>query len=160
MIHVRTGGVQDAGPITDLLNDITMQGGSTAMVTPVDRAYITGWITCDPRSLWVVAEDSNGQLLGFQCVTPHAEHGENVAPIGTYARVGSTGLGVGSKMFEALKTLCRAHGYDWINAEIRADNSGGLAYYQSRGFEDYGRKPAITVDDGTIVDKLLKRYDL
>ncbi|MGH1453343.1 MAG: GNAT family N-acetyltransferase [Paracoccaceae bacterium] len=160
MIHFRTGGVQDAGQITDLLNDIITQGDSTAMVKPVDRAFITDWITSGPRALWVVAEDDSGTLMGFQCVTPHKTMGETVAQIGTYARVGQTGLGIGSGMFEHLKTLCRAHEYTWVNAEIRADNSGGLAYYQSRGFEDYGRIPNVELADGRHVDKVLKRYDL
>ena len=56
--------------------------------------------------------------------------------------------------------MCRDHGYVWINAEIRADNTGGLIYYQSRGFEDYGRIKDYRLDDGMVVDKVLKRYDL
>ena len=71
-----------------------------------------------------------------------------------------TGLGIGSKLFAATRDAAQAAGYIWINAEIRADNAGGLTYYQSRGFEDYGRIRGYRLGDGTTVDKILKRYDL
>ena len=55
---------------------------------------------------------------------------------------------------------CADRAETWINAEIRADNAGGLIYYQSRGFEDYGRIEGRRLADGTVVDKVLKRFDL
>jgi ribosomal protein S18 acetylase RimI-like enzyme len=51
-------------------------------------------------------------------------------------------------------------GYVWINANIRADNEGGLIYYQSRGFRDYGRREGVALASGLVVDKVLKRYDI
>ena len=54
----------------------------------------------------------------------------------------------------------RRFGYSWINASIRADNAGGLAYYQSRGFETYDRKTNVRLDNGLVVEKIMKRYDL
>ena len=71
-----------------------------------------------------------------------------------------SGLGIGSALFEATKRVARDIGYVWINANIRADNAGGLAYYQSRGFEDYGRKERVRMPDGRVFDKVLKRYNL
>ena len=86
--------------------------------------------------------------------------GPDVAQIATFAKVGRTGLGVGSALFRATAEACRAAGYAWINAEIRADNASGLTYYQSRGFEDYGRIADYRMANGQRVDKVLKRYDL
>lgn len=43
---------------------------------------------------------------------------------------------------------------------IRVDNEGGLIYYQSRGFIDYGRIDGYEMSNGQSVDKILKRYDL
>jgi hypothetical protein len=51
-------------------------------------------------------------------------------------------------------------GYAWINANIRADNEGGLIYYQSRGFRDYDRWEGYQLPSGLVVDKVLKRFDL
>ncbi|WP_338019733.1 GNAT family N-acetyltransferase [Sulfitobacter sp. PR48] len=82
------------------------------------------------------------------------------ANIATFVQIGQTGLGIGSALFEATRTAARAMGYLWINANIRADNEGGLIYYQSRGFQDYGVIEGYRMADGQIVDKRLKRYDL
>lgn len=158
--HIRRAGALDCGPMAALLNEIIRAGGTTAMTDPVTRAEISTWMTRSDRAIWHVAEDDAGEILGFQYVEPHAELGEEVGTIATFARRGRTGLGIGSALFEATATAARAAGYAWINAEIRADNGGGLAYYQSRGFEDYGRITGKRLGDGHVVDKVLKRYDL
>jgi L-amino acid N-acyltransferase YncA len=82
------------------------------------------------------------------------------AEIATFAKPGNQGLGIGSKLFEATRKAAKALGYTWINANIRADNESGLAYYQSRGFEDYGKIEGYKMADGRVVDKILKRLDL
>lgn len=160
MIHIRPAGVQDAGPLAELLNEVIAQGGTTAMVVPIDAAYIRARITEPPRTIWILAEDDEGHVKGFQYVSPHSDVGPHVAQIATFARVGQTGLGIGSKLFVRMCEMCRDQKYSWINAEIRADNTGGLIYYQSRGFEDYGQIKDYRLDDGTYVDKVLKRFDL
>jgi hypothetical protein len=48
----------------------------------------------------------------------------------------------------------------WINASIRADNEGGLTYYQSRGFRTWTIDKDIKLDTSLIVDKISKRYDI
>ena len=60
----------------------------------------------------------------------------------------------------ATKKAARALGYAHIHAIIRADNAGGLAYYQSRGFEDFRLLPDCPLGDGRVVDKLWKRFEL
>ncbi|MBT8411372.1 MAG: GNAT family N-acetyltransferase, partial [Octadecabacter sp.] len=73
---------------------------------------------------------------------------------------GRSGTGIGSALFEATKVAARQLGYVWINATIRADNEGGLAYYQSRGFRDWTRVERHRLANGQIVDRICKRYDL
>lgn len=159
-IAIRQAGPLDTRPIADLLNEVIAEGGTTAMTEPVTPDQIRGWMARDPRAVWHIAEAEDGTLMGFQWIDPHPRLGAEVAQIATFARVGKTGLGIGSKLFEATKSAARAEHYAWINAEIRADNAGGLTYYQSRGFEDYGRIADYPLEDGTTVDKILKRYDL
>ena len=159
MIHVRRAGPLDAGAMAELLNEGIVQGGTTAMTEEVTREDIAGRIGA-PRAIWHLAEDDAGALLGFQWVEPLEGERGLVAEIATFARVGRTGLGIGSALFEATRAACVAEGYDWIRANIRADNSGGLAYYQSRGFEDYGRIGGYRMGNGQVVDKVLKRFDL
>jgi len=159
MIHVRRAGALDAAPMAELLNEIIAEGGTTAITEPVDRGFFLDGYQA-PQSIWIVAEDDAGALLGFQWVTPLESEPGLVAEIATFARVGRTGLGIGSALFAATREACLAEGYDWIRANIRADNTGGLIYYQSRGFEDYGRIEGYRMDNGQVVDKVLKRYAL
>lgn len=159
MIHVRRAGALDAAAMAELLNEIIVEGGTTAITEEVSRDYIAARMEED-KAIWNLAEDDTGALLGFQYVSPLMSEPGLVAEIATFARVGRTGLGIGSALFDATKAECIAEGYDWIRANIRADNTGGLAYYQSRGFEDYGRIEGYRMGNGQIVDKVLKRYDL
>ncbi|WP_270725157.1 GNAT family N-acetyltransferase [Shimia sp. Alg240-R146] len=160
-ITVRPGGEADLRQAKDLLNDIIAAGGTTAITNPLSREDLGDWLMADPdKAIWHIAEDSDGNLLGFQWIGPWGDLPPEACEIGTFVKSGRTGLGIGSKLFEATKPAARGMGYRWIDAEIRADNTGGLAYYQSRGFEQYKRKENITLDDGTIVAKCLKRYIL
>lgn len=160
-ITIQKGNVVDLRQAADLLNEIIAIGGSTALTAPLSRDEISGWLLGDPdRAVWHVAMDAKGQVLGFQWVGPFGDLPPEACEIGTFVKSGRTGLGIGSKLFDATKKAAQALGYNWINAEIRADNAGGLAYYQSRGFEDYKRLTDIPLDDGTLVSKICKRYDL
>ncbi|SIO20551.1 GNAT family N-acetyltransferase [Vannielia litorea] len=160
MIHIRPAATADARAIAEMLQEIVDAGGTTALTGRVTRNDIVEWMAVSPRAAWHVAEDDAGELLGFQWIDPMGEEPETCAEIATFARRGRTGLGIGSALFEATRKAARRLGYRWIRANIRADNTGGLAYYQSRGFEDYGRIEGYVMGDGTVVDKVLKRYDL
>jgi L-amino acid N-acyltransferase YncA len=161
MIHVRPAGTLDASAIADLLNEIIAIGGTTAMTDPVDRSDIAGRMTQGgDAAAWHVAEDDSGALLGFQWIAPNPDLPPDACDIATFVRIGRVGLGIGSRLFDATRKAARALGYRWINATIRADNGGGLIYYQSRGFEDYARREGVRLANGMVVDKVCKRYDL
>ena len=160
-LHIRRAGALDCGAMCDLLNEIISIGGTTALTSPLSRDDLQNWMAQNAtRSAWHLAEDSTGEVLGFQWIAPHPDLPAEACDIATFVRIGRTGLGTGSALFEATKSAAHALGYDWINASIRADNAGGLAYYQSRGFEPYHRLTGITLSNGQAVDKILKRYDL
>lgn len=161
MITVRRAGPLDARPMANLLNEIITEGGTTALTTPVSPQDLRDWMQSDTNvSAWHIAEDEAGDVLGFQLIKPEAYLPDEAVDIATFAKVGRVKMGIGSKLFEKTKEAARQLGYRWINANIRADNSGGLAYYQSRGFEDYAMKRGVILDSGEAVDKVLKRYDL
>lgn len=162
MITVRPAHPLDAREMAEILNAIIAIGGTTAMTGQIDAAYFVKRMQTAPEaSAWHVAETEAGEILGFQWIAPGGDYlPPEAAEIATFAKPGRQGLGIGSKLFEATKAAAKRLGYGWINANIRADNAGGLAYYQSRGFEDYGRIDRYRMADGQIVDKILKRYDL
>jgi L-amino acid N-acyltransferase YncA len=107
-----------------------------------------------------VAVDGGEQVVGFQWIEPADYLPADAAEIATFVKIGQTGLGIGSKLFDATRNAAKSLGYRWINANIRADNEGGLIYYQSRGFADYGTIEGYEMANGEIVDKVLKRFDL
>ncbi|WP_420810234.1 GNAT family N-acetyltransferase [Ensifer aridi] len=66
--------------------------------------------------------------------------------------------GAGTALFAATKAYARDAGFLAINATIRADNIGGLAYYSKMGFVDYKVDKAVPLKDGRPVDRISKRY--
>lgn len=160
-ITIQKGSTIDLRQTAELLNEIIAIGGTTAMTKPMSRDNLEGWLMANQDcSTWHVAMTEDGTLLGFQWIGPWGDLPPEACGIGTFVKAGRTGLGIGSKLFEASVTAARALGYTWMDAEIRADNEGGLAYYQSRGFENYKRKDGVRLDNGTEVSKIHKRYNL
>jgi L-amino acid N-acyltransferase YncA len=161
-ITVRPAHPLDARPMAAILSEIVAIGGTTAITGTIEAEDIRAWMATAPaRSAWHVAETPQGEIMGFQWIAPGAAYlPPEAAEIATFAKPGQQGLGIGSRLFAATEQAARALGYGWINANIRADNAGGLIYYQSRGFEDYGRIDGYRMENGQIVDKILKRYDL
>ncbi|MEM8788682.1 MAG: GNAT family N-acetyltransferase [Pseudomonadota bacterium] len=156
-VEVRAACAADTPAMAALLNQIIAIGGTTALQTPVTADWFVERLAV-PRSCWhvAVAED----LLGFQWAAPNPKLPPDIADIATFVRVGLTGRGVGSALFRATETCVRARGYGAINATIRGDNTGGLAYYSGRGFRDHDVTPAVPLADGTPVDRVHKRFAL
>lgn len=161
MINVRPPINLDAPDMARLLNEVIEAGGTTALTRPVTGQDLQDWMETGPdHSAWHVAVDSTERIIGFQWITPADYLPPEAAEIATFVQTGQTGLGIGSALFDATQKAAKALGYVWINANIRADNDGGLIYYQSRGFQDYGIIEGYKMTDGKVVNKRLKRFDL
>jgi L-amino acid N-acyltransferase YncA len=161
MVIVRKPIILDAKPMAALLNQIIEAGGTTALTRPVTGKDMIEWMNEDAgKSAWHVAIDQNEVVVGFQWVSPKQGLPAHACDIATFVEIGRSGLGIGSALFKATTKAAKKLGYRWINANIRDDNEGGLIYYQSRGFIDYGTIDGYELANGQIVTKKLKRYDL
>lgn len=161
MINVRPAMRLDTPSMARLLNTIIETGGTTALTRPVTGQDIVEWMAQDAeRSAWHVAVDHSENVVGFQWVSPHPQLPPEAVDIASYVQTGRTGLGIGSALFKATAKAAKALGYVWINATIRADNTGGLTYYQSRGFRDWQIDRDVRLGNGQRVDKISKRYDI
>lgn len=146
----------DAVAMAGLQNRIIRLGGTTAhqvehSVDEVSDAYITGpGVVCCH-----VAEDD--AIIGFQAVERLAE---GWGDIGTFVDPDVQARGVGAALFAATVQACRAAGLATINATIRADNVPGLAYYARIGFTDHAHDPDWALDDGRVVGRVSRRFDL
>lgn len=49
-------------------------------------------------------------------------------------------------------------GLAFINATIRADNTGGFAYYEKMGFRTYKTTDKVPLQDGTLVERIQKCF--
>ena len=157
-IIIRRGSLADTRNACDLLNKIIQIGGTTAINVALSRDEFTDWAHGE-GCVWHIAERDDGTLLGFQWIGPWEGLDADTIEIATFVRAGQTGQGIGSKLFEVTKSAARAMNKNWIEAEIRSDNEGGLIYYQSIGFRgNTKRKGKLT--DGTPIEKTVKIYDL
>jgi L-amino acid N-acyltransferase YncA len=153
----------DAAEIAALINEIIAIGGTTAYETPFTPEHADREFISPPHGLACTLAEDDGALLGFQVLLWPNEHEpfpDGWAYIGTYARVGRTGGGIGRTLFAETIRLARAAGVKTIDATIRADNTGGLAFYTRMGFVDYDRRIGVPLQDGTPVDRVRKRFDL
>ncbi len=157
-IIIRAGGHADARQACELLNEIIHIGGTTAFVDPLQIDGFLDWIQ-SAGGTWHVAETDEGQLLGFQWIGALGELPKTRCAIATFVKAGLTGQGVGSRLFERTKPAARALGFDWIEAEIRADNTGGIIYYQNIGFREYHSHTGA-LSNGTPIEKVTRIYDL
>lgn len=135
-----------------ILNQIIRIGGTTAHQEPkspeaVRRGYIDG-----PEVQTSVVAELGGQIVGWQSIGMW----QGDAHIGTFVQAG----GVGAALFALTCDQARAAGIRQIEAAIRADNVPGLAYYARIGFQDVGAEPEFALNDGRVVGRIHRRFDL
>ena len=150
----------DAEALTILLNEIIRAGGTTALETPLSAAEFADWFIDGAFPLACHVAELDGTLAGFQSLSVFGDPPEGSADIATFARMNPKTKGVGSALFPATRAVAEKLGLAFINATIRADNVGGLAYYKAMGFEDVGREVGVPLQDGTPVDRIKKRFRL
>ena len=146
----------DAPAMARLLNEIIAIGGTTAHQHPKSaEAVREDYIDGPDVSTSVLAEDQ-GRIIGFQSVGLWL--GE--MHIGTFVQPGLQAKGVGAAMFVETCAQARAAGLREIHAAIRADNVPGLAFYKRIGFVDVGHDPDFALDDGRVIGRVLRKFDL
>ena len=129
------------------------------METPLTIPQFNDHFLAGPDCLsCLVAEAPDFSLLGFQALSRHPDLPADWADIATFSKVEPKTPGVGTALFEESRKGLVALSIVAINAAIRADNTGGLAYYEKMGFETYQILEAIKLQSGRPVDRILKRY--
>ena len=152
---------EDAPVLADLLNEIIARGGTTALEAPfTPEALAEAMLTGPGVICCFVAQDGESGLGGFQSLLRFAGLPDGVGDIATFSRVGWVQKGTGSRLFAVTRQTATEKGLVAINATIRADNVGGLAFYSRLGFRDHGISRAMPLRDGTSGDRVSKRYIL
>lgn len=153
---IRQAKVEDAAGMAAVLNRIIEIGGTTAHQNLMsDDQLRDHYIDGDDTVTCVVAEVDE-VVIGWQAVgwwqgEPH---------IGSFVQSGGQAKGVGARLFALTCEVARLAGLVEIHASIRADNVPGLAYYSRMGFVDYASEPDFALQDGRVVGRVLRRYEL
>jgi len=159
-LTIRQATAADAGELVALLNQIVREGGTTAIeeeLTPADFAL---WFLSGPQCVAChVAVLPDASIAGFQALATHSHLPDGWVDIATFTRRPRI-VGIGSALFPVTRDFAWRSGFTMINATIRADNVGGLAYYAKLGFVDYSVAVGVALSDGTPVDRVSKRYTL
>ena len=159
MITVRPAIPADASQITDLINTIIKTGGTTAHQTLFDDARMLNHYLAPEDLVSCMVAYKDDELLGFQSLKwpePDANPPDRVwGYIASFVKEGQQGKGVGYRLFSATKSAAQSAGVNAIDATIRADNIGGLAFYEKMGFRESARFSA-PLTDGTSVDRIRK----
>ncbi|WP_395706706.1 GNAT family N-acetyltransferase, partial [Casimicrobium huifangae] len=79
--------------------------------------------------------------------------------IATFASRSRQKSGVGGALFAHTRAAAAQYGFTTINASIRVDNTGGLAYYGKMGFVTYRVEDGDPRLQGRTFNRVHKRYD-
>jgi len=158
-ILIRPARVGDAQGMIDLLNPIIRAGGTTAIEEEISLDTQCAFLRAiAPREACHVAIDQkSGAIVGIQSHEMHNQLPNDIADIASFVCTDHTGRGIGRLLSEATFAAARRDGYAAINATIRADNFGGLAFYTRIGFRDHAVKRAAPLAGGKKVDRISKR---
>lgn len=157
---VRAATRADAPGLLEILNGIIRIGGTTALEEELQaEEFAQSFVDGPGVASCVMAEAPDGLAFGFQYVGRKAKLPAGWGDIATFARQSPKVPGVGSALFAQSRRIAKERGMIAINATIRADNIGGLAFYKKMGFEDYSVSPAVPLRSGRLVDRISKRYD-
>jgi L-amino acid N-acyltransferase YncA len=161
VMFIRPVAAADAPALASLLNEIIARGGTTAFQRSFTPQRLAEFMLVGRSVICCfVAEESDGALGGFQSLVRSEHLPNDVGDIATFSRVGRTQKGIGSQLFAATRAEARRQRPTAINATIRADNFGGLVFYNRLGFTDHSIDRAVPLLDGTEIDRISKRYAL
>lgn len=160
-IVVRPATEEDAAPLLAILNEIIEIGGTTGIEELLThQQFLDYFLTGDIVESCLCAVDaSSGTHLGFQSTSHFGDIPADWVDIGTFVKPNIHARGVGRALFAATKAALAGKNLTAINATIRADNKGGLAYYTACGFIDYSIKKSIPLANGIRVDRVCKHYE-
>lgn len=166
-ITTRPAQPQDADAMCALLNPIIEEGSTTAHRNLFNENRMRDTHITAPLLIRTTLAFEGDTLLGFQLLEwadPDYDGPEALpadwAVIASFVRIGAQGKGVGRILWRDTLLAAKHAGVVAVDATIRTDNISGLAYYSGLGFADYSSIDGLELSDGSIVDKIRKRFDI
>ena len=160
-LTIRSARAADTEGMRTLLNEIIRVGGTTAITNELSVGEMGEWFISGEKVVsCLVAVDSDGAVVGFQSLSKCEGLPSGWADIATFASRSRHKSGVGSALFARTREAASKLGFTAINATIRVDNVGGLAYYSGMGFETYLVEEGDTQAHARVFNRVHKRFHL
>jgi L-amino acid N-acyltransferase YncA len=157
-IVIRDATPGDAEAIAGILNPIIVSGLYTALDTPFSVADERAFIERFPaRGVFHVAL-IDGEVVGFQNVSPFATYTaafDHVGVIGTYVSLERRRTGIGGRLFAATFAAARRQRFEKLFAFVRSDNPAALDAYRRHGFDVIGTARRHAKIAGRYVDEIM-----
>ena len=156
---IRPCRTEDLPELCELINEIILIGGTTALETPFTvSGFVDHFFNQQIQISCLVAEGTDGEILGFQVLSFHEKLPDDWADIATFVRTSPRLSGVGKALFTETLALADRYELNRLNAAVRADNVGGLAYYEKMGFVPYKIEKDVPLKSGRRVDRVFMQY--
>ncbi|MFZ2100553.1 MAG: GNAT family protein [Oricola sp.] len=155
---IRSCRTDDLPELCDLVNEIISMGGATILETRFTVPdFVDHFFNSQIQISCLVAEGPDGGILGFQILSFHEQLPEDWAEIATFVRASPRLSGVGTALFSETLDLAAKFELSTLNATVRADNAGGIAYYEKMGFVPYEVERGVPLRSGRPVDRVFMR---
>ena len=152
---------EDTEGMRTLLNEIIRVAGTTAITSKLSPDEMREWfISGEAVVSCFVAVDSDGTIVGFQSLSNCASLPAGWVDIATFISRSRHKSGVGSALFARTREAASKLSFATINASIRIDNVGGLAYYSRMGFATYLVEDGDPQAQGRVFNRVHKRFML
>ena len=160
-VTIRPAHVDDIEGMRTLLNEIIRMGGTTATTNELSLDEMREWFFSGDRVVsCFVAVASDSTVAGFQSLSTYGTLPAGWVDIATFASRSRHKSGVGSALFAHTRKVATRLGFAVINASIRVENVGGLAYYGRMGFETYLVEDGDPKAHGRVFNRVHKRFIL
>jgi RimJ/RimL family protein N-acetyltransferase len=159
VIQIRRASVDDAPGIAHIMEVVAAERAYSAIdrawTVDEQRSYLKSLTT---REALHVASAESGGIIGCQGLTryvPSLPSMAHVGEVGTWVLPEWRGRGVGRRLFEATRSCAAQQGYRKLLCQVRASNSGALAFYGRMGFVECGRLREQVIIDGRADDEIM-----
>ena len=157
MIAIRRALPAEASGLCHVVETIVAEGIYTAIArawTVEEQAsYLRGLTHREA----VFAAFEGGSVIGFQVIDRWAalDSMAHVGQIGTFLLPAWRGQGIGSRLFGNTLPFASEAGYRKLLIQVRAGNTGALAFYRRLQFVECGRLRAQVQIGGVFEDEIL-----
>jgi phosphinothricin acetyltransferase len=140
LASVRSAAADDLPAIRHIYNEGIRDRATLDTETTTEADMATWWSAHDGRYTILVAEDKNGNIIGWASLNPYSHRcaDSGVAGLSVYVARSERGTGVGSTLLGELEKRAKKHDFHKIVLFTFTSNSSGQGFYRKLGYREVG----------------------